>query len=151
MIRQAVRTAATAEGRSWPYCVAENSATNPWDVSDPGFGVMDGQWDIDEVYRLLDASYDVWDPGRDDAGPLRTEMDRPAYFGRPFHQATRFGESHDMVSEQDSGHKRIAARPQFGQGRQLAKALGGAHAPLQRRADALHGAGDRRDKALLVR
>ena len=51
-------------------------------------------------------------------------MNNPAYFGRPFYQATRFGESHDMVSEQDAGHKRIAARPPFGQGRQLAKALG---------------------------
>jgi 1,4-alpha-glucan branching enzyme len=124
MIRWAVRTAATAEGRNWPYCVAENSATNPWDVSNPAWGVMDGQWNIDEVYRILDASYDVWHPGWDDAGPLRTEMNNPAYFGRPIYQATRFGESHDMVSEQDAGHKRIAARPPFRQGRQLAKAFG---------------------------
>jgi 1,4-alpha-glucan branching enzyme len=124
MIHGAVRTAATAQGRRWPYCVAENSATNPWDVSNPAWGVMDGQWDIDEVYRILDASYDVWHPGWDDSGPLRTEMNNPAYFGRPFYQATRFGESHDMVSEQDAGHKRIAARPPSGQGRQLAKALG---------------------------
>ncbi|WP_227254579.1 alpha-amylase family glycosyl hydrolase [Frigoriglobus tundricola] len=35
MIRRAIRTAATAEGRNWPYCVAENSATSPWDVSNP--------------------------------------------------------------------------------------------------------------------
>jgi 1,4-alpha-glucan branching enzyme len=124
MLRSAVRTAANAEGRNWPFCVAENSATNPWDVSNPSFGVMDGQWDIDEVYRIRDASYDVWHPGWDDAGPLRTEMNNPSYSGRPFHQAVRFGESHDMVSEQDSGNKRIAARPPFGQGRQLAKALG---------------------------
>ncbi|MGA2256521.1 MAG: alpha-amylase family glycosyl hydrolase [Thermoguttaceae bacterium] len=124
MIRWAVRTAASAEGRHWPYCVAENSATNPWDISNPVHGVMDGQWHIDEVYRIRDASYDVWHPGWDDAGPLRTEMNNPAYFGRPFYQATRYGESHDMVSEQDAGNKRIAARPPFGQGRQLAKALG---------------------------
>jgi 1,4-alpha-glucan branching enzyme len=124
MIRWAVRTAATAEGRNWPYCVAENSATNPWDVSNPAQGVMDGQWHIDEVYRLLDASYDVWHPGWDDSGPLRNEMNNPAYFGRPFYQATRFGESHDMVSEQNAAQKRIAARPPQGQGRQLAKALG---------------------------
>ncbi|QJW99879.1 hypothetical protein FTUN_7502 [Frigoriglobus tundricola] len=51
-------------------------------------------------------------------------MNNPAYFGRPFYQAARFGESHDMVSEQDPGNKRIAARPPFGEGRQLAKALG---------------------------
>ncbi|HEX4142211.1 MAG TPA: alpha-amylase family glycosyl hydrolase [Pirellulales bacterium] len=124
MIRGALRMAATATGRNWPYCVAENSATSPWDVSNPGFGVMDGQWGIDEAYRIRDASYDSWQPGADDSGSLKQEMDNPAYMGRPFYQATRFGESHDMVSAQDSGNQRIAARPPFGQGRQLAKALG---------------------------
>jgi len=124
MIRSALRTAATAEGRNWPYCVAENSATNPWDISNPGFGVMDGQWGIDEAYRIRDASYDSWHPGWDDSEPLKTEMNNPAYMGRPFFQATRFGESHDMVSAQDPGNQRIAARPPFGQGCQLAKALG---------------------------
>ena len=124
MIRSALRTAAMAEGRNWPYCVAENSATNPWDISNPGFGVMDGQWGIDEAYRIRDASYDSWHPGWDDSEPLRTEMNNPAYMGRPFFQATRFGESHDMVSAQDPANLRIAARPPFGQGCQLAKALG---------------------------
>ena len=124
MIRSALRRAATAEGRDWPYCVAENSATNPWDVSNPTSGVMDGQWGIDEAFRIRDASYDVWHPGWDDSAPLRTEMHNPAYWGRPFFQATRFGESHDMVSAQDKANQRIAARPLFGQGRQLAKALG---------------------------
>ena len=124
MIRSSLRAAATAEGRSWPYCVAENSATNPWDISNPSSGVMDGQWDIDEVYRIRDASYNSWHPGWDDALPLKTEMDRPTYWGRPFYQATRFGESHDMVSGQDSLSIRIAARPPFGQGYQMAKALG---------------------------
>lgn len=124
MIRGTLRTAAAAEGRNWPYCVAENSATNPWDVSNPQYGVMDGQWGIDEVYRIRAASYDVWHDGWDDSGPLRDEMNNPSYFGRPFYQATRFGESHDMVSAQDPGNLRIAARPRFGQGRQLAKALG---------------------------
>jgi 1,4-alpha-glucan branching enzyme len=124
MIRAAVRAAAAAEQQPWPYCVAENSATRPWDISDPGFGVMDGQWGIDEVYRLRDASYDLWHASADDADAVRREMDNPAYWGRPFYQAVRFGESHDMVSEQDSGNKRIAARPPFGCGLQLAKALG---------------------------
>jgi 1,4-alpha-glucan branching enzyme len=124
MIRAALRAAASADGRSWPYCVAENSATSPWDVSNPAWGVMDGQWDIDEVFRIRDASYDVWHAGWDDSIPLKTEMDKPQYWGRPFFQATRFGESHDMVSAQDSGNKRIAARPPFDQGYQLAKALG---------------------------
>jgi 1,4-alpha-glucan branching enzyme len=124
MLRSSIRAAASAEGRPWPYCVAENSATRPWDVSDPGFGVMDGQWSIDEVYRLRDASYDTWHPGSDDAPPVCSEMNNPAYWGRPFFQAVRFGESHDMVSAQDPANLRIAARPPFGDGLQLAKALG---------------------------
>jgi 1,4-alpha-glucan branching enzyme len=124
MIRSSIRAAASAEGRAWPFCVAENSATSPWDISDPGFGVMDGQWGIDEVYRLRDASYDTWHPGSDDAGPLCREMNNPSYWGRPYFQAVRFGESHDMVSAQDPANLRIAARPPFGDGLQLAKALG---------------------------
>lgn len=127
-IRAALRAAASAEGRAWPYCVAENSATKPWDISDPSTGVMDGQWGIDEVYRIRDASYDSGHPGWDDAVPLKAEMDKPEYWGRPFFQAVRFGESHDMVSGQDSSTNpqniRIAARPPYGQGLQMAKALG---------------------------
>ena len=34
-IRDSLRKAANAEGRNWPYCVAENSATQPWDISNP--------------------------------------------------------------------------------------------------------------------
>jgi 1,4-alpha-glucan branching enzyme len=124
MIRSVLRAAASAEGRAWPYCVAENSATSPWDVSNPSWGVMDGQWGIDEVYRIRDASYDSGHPGWDDSGRLKAEMDKPQYWGRPFFQATRFGESHDMVSGQDSLSVRIAARPPFGRGYQIAKALG---------------------------
>jgi len=124
MIRSSLRAAASAEGRGWPYCVAENSATSPWDVSNPSWGVMDGQWGIDEVYQIRAASYDDWHPGWDDSVPLKAEMDKPQYWGRPFFQATRFGESHDMVSGQDPLNVRIAARPPFGQGYQLAKALG---------------------------
>ena len=122
-IRAALRSAANAEGKAWPYCVAENSVS-AWDISNPAWGVMDGQWDIDEVFRLRDASYDSWHDGWDDAGRLANEMNQPQYWGRPFFQATRFGESHDMVSEQDPGNKRIAARPPFGQGFRMAKALG---------------------------
>jgi 1,4-alpha-glucan branching enzyme len=124
MIRSSLRAAASAEGRSWPYCVAENSATSPWDVSNPSWGVMDGQWGIDEVFQIRAASYDSAHPGWDDSVPLKAEMDKPQYWGRPFFQATRFGESHDMVSGQDSLSVRIAARPPFGQGYQMAKALG---------------------------
>jgi 1,4-alpha-glucan branching enzyme len=124
MIRSALRAAATAEGRAWPYCVAENSATSPWDVSNPAWGVMDGQWGIDEGFRIRAASYDSGHPGWDDSGGLKAEMDNPQYWGRPFFQATRFGESHDMVSGQDSLSVRIAARPPYGQGYRMAKAMG---------------------------
>ena len=124
MIRSSLRAAASAEGRAWPYCVAENSATSPWDVSNPSWGVMDGQWGIDEVFQIRAASYDSGHPGWDDSGPLKAEMDNPQYWGRPFFQATRFGESHDMVSGQDPLSIRIASRPPFGQGYQMAKAMG---------------------------
>jgi len=123
LIRSTLRAAANAEGMAWPYCVAENAA-NGWDISNPSWGVMDGQWGIDEVYRIKDVSYDSWHPGLDDSIPLQTEMNNPQYWGRPFFQATRFGESHDMVSAQDPANLRIASRPPFGQGLQMAKALG---------------------------
>lgn len=123
-IRSSIRAAAAAEGRAWPYCVAENWATTPWDISNPSYGVMDGEWEIDEAYRILDASYDTWQSGSDHADALAQEMNNPAYWGRPFYQAVRFGESHDMVSAQNQGNQRIAARPPFGQGMQMAKALG---------------------------
>ncbi len=124
MIRAALRAAASAEGLEWPYLVAENSATNLGGTSNPTTGVLDGQWGIDEVFRIRDASYDTSHFGADDSAPLQTEMNNPNYWGRPFFQATRFGESHDMVSGQDPLSIRIAARPPFGQGLRMAKALG---------------------------
>jgi 1,4-alpha-glucan branching enzyme len=51
-------------------------------------------------------------------------MDNPQSWGRPYFQAVRFGESHDMVSGQDPLNIRVAARPPFGQGYQMAKAMG---------------------------
>lgn len=72
MIRAALHAAASAEGRPWPYCVAENQATNPWDASNPAWGVMDGQWDIDEVWLATMCGID----GSDDSLPLKTEMDK---------------------------------------------------------------------------
>lgn len=125
-IRFALRGAAGVSGRAWPYCVAENYATVQWDISNPSYGVMDAQWGIDESYRIEDASYDAWHNGWDDSGRLTNEMNNPSYWGRPFSQAVRFGESHDIVSLQDQPQKdrRIAARPPPGQGYQLAKAFG---------------------------
>jgi len=122
-IRGALRAAADAEGRKWPYCVAENDGTAQFDVSNPKYGVMDGEWGVDEVYRIKDASYDTRN-NSDNASRVKDGMDAPAYWGRPFHQVMRFGESHDMVSAQGAGNLRIAARPFYGQGLQMAKALG---------------------------
>jgi 1,4-alpha-glucan branching enzyme len=123
-IRDSLRKAANAEGRNWPYLIAENSATQPWDISNPSYGVLDGQWGIDESYRVRDACYDLAHPGWDESQNLAKEMDNPAYWGRPYYQAVRFGESHDMVSALDSANQRIAARPPFGFGYQMAKAMG---------------------------
>jgi hypothetical protein len=77
---------------------------------------MDAQWGIDEDFRVRHAGYRSGHPGGGHSGPLMAEMDKPAYWGRPFFQAARFGESHDMVSGKDSLGSRIAARPPFGQG-----------------------------------
>jgi sugar lactone lactonase YvrE len=55
-IQSALRAAASAEGRAWPYCVAENNGTSPFDVSNPSYGVMDGQWGIDEAYLIRAAT-----------------------------------------------------------------------------------------------
>jgi 1,4-alpha-glucan branching enzyme len=123
-IRDSLRKAASAEGRNWPYIVAENSATQPWDISNPTSGVTDGQWGIDESYRIEDACYDLYHPGSDESQNLMSEMNNPAYSGRPYFQAVRFGESHDMVSAQNASNQRIAARPPFGFGYQMAKAMG---------------------------
>jgi 1,4-alpha-glucan branching enzyme len=122
-MRDAVHTTAAAEGRAWPYCVAENCKKDDFDVANPGGGVMDGQWATSEVYCIRDASYDTAD-GTGREGALRDAMNAPSTWGRPFYEATRFGESHDMVSGQDWREQRIAARPPFGQGLQMAKALG---------------------------
>jgi hypothetical protein len=119
-----VRAAAAAEGRTWPYFVGENDPKF-WDITNPAWGVMDGQWDISEVYDLGHAAYDPWQPSDDHAPAVEADMEVPETWpGRQFAEATRFGESHDTVSGQDPANKRIAARPPFGRGLQMAKAVG---------------------------
>ena len=124
-LRGAVRTAAGAEGRAWPYFIGENDPKY-WDITNPAWSILDGQWDIDEVYRLGDVAYDPWQPADDRAGALKAVMDAPQTWGRPFFEATRFGESHDSVSGQaeHQSNRRIAARPPYGMGFQMAKAVG---------------------------
>ena len=149
-IRDSLRKAANVEARNWPYCVAENSATQPWDISNPSFGVLDGQWGIDESYRIRDACYDLAHPGWDESQNLAAEMNNPAYWGRPYFQAVRFGESHDMVSAQDSLNQRIAARPALRLRLSNGQGHGCSHPALERHPDALHGPGNRRDRSLLL-
>ena len=59
-------------------------------------------------------------------------MNNPAYWGRPYYQAVRFGESHDMVSAQDPQtlNQRIAARPPFGFGYQMGTRRWAVSSPL---------------------
>lgn len=123
IMRDAVRMAANAEGKRWPYCVAENDLEY-WNVSKPGDGVMDGTWHLDEAYRVLDCSYDVWHGDQNHIGDLAREVQIPQSFFRPFMGATRYSESHDFVSGQGDSHQRIAKRPPFGLGFQMAKAFG---------------------------
>jgi 1,4-alpha-glucan branching enzyme len=51
-------------------------------------------------------------------------MNVPQSWLRPFFEATRYGESHDTVSGQNPGEQRIAARPPYRMGLQMAKAVG---------------------------
>ena len=123
IMRDAVRMAAVAEGKRWPYCVAENDLEY-WNVSRPGAGVMDGTWHLDEAYRVLDCTYDVWHGEQNHVGDLAREVQIPQGFFRPFMGAVRYSESHDFVSGQEDSHQRIAMRPPFGLGFQMAKAFG---------------------------
>jgi 1,4-alpha-glucan branching enzyme len=125
-VHQSVRAAADAEGRRWPFCVAENDQdSRQWNLSNPAWAVLDGQWAYDESYRLKDVSYDVWNPASDSVGSLKNWMDQPpAGPGRQYFEATRYAESHDRVSEQDPSDKRVAARPPQGLSFQMAKAIG---------------------------
>jgi 1,4-alpha-glucan branching enzyme len=123
-VRRALRAAADAEGRRWPFLVAENDPKF-WDLSNPSWSVLDGEWHIDEVWSLGHAAYDPWNPADDHAAELKSRMDVPqTWTGRHSFEATRFGESHDAVSGQNPFNRRIAARPPFGQGFRMAKAVG---------------------------
>jgi 1,4-alpha-glucan branching enzyme len=122
-IRAAVRAAAAAAGKRWPYFVGENDPKY-WDMTTPAWGVIDGQWAMDELRAVGDAAYDPWNDGADHAGEVRAKLEVPHAWGRSFAEATRFGESHDSVSGQDAWNKRIAARPPYRQGFQMAKAVG---------------------------
>jgi 1,4-alpha-glucan branching enzyme len=115
MLRTALRRAADATGQRWPYLVGENSPENP-PMTDPATGVLDGQWHFDEMYGLNAAAINK----DDDASGVTGSLDGS---GRPFSRSAIYAESHDTVSGQGST-KRIAATEAWGNGRQMAKAIG---------------------------
>jgi 1,4-alpha-glucan branching enzyme len=115
MLRTAVRRAADAAGKGWPYLVGENSPENP-PMTDPATGVLDGQWHFDEMYALNNAAINIDDHASDVNGALDSS-------GRPFQRSVIYAESHDTVSGQGST-KRIAATEAWGNGMQMAKAIG---------------------------
>lgn len=115
MLRTALRRAANASGKLWPYLVGENSPENP-PMTDPASGVLDGQWHFDEMYPLNNAALNTDDRTSDVRGSLDGA-------GRPFQRSTGYAESHDSVSGQGST-QRIAATEKWGNGRQMAKAIG---------------------------
>lgn len=120
-IHTAIRSASNALGRNWPYCVAENDPKG-WNLMNPAWSVMDGRWNSDEMSALNYAASNPWVNGSDNSGVVQTDMAIPESWIWPFYCATRFAESHDSASDQQFG--RIAARPPYGQGFQMAKAVG---------------------------
>jgi 1,4-alpha-glucan branching enzyme len=115
MLSAALRRAADASERVWPYLVGENAPENP-PMTDPSTGVLDGQWHFDEMYALNNAAINADDYSSD----VRGGLDRA---GRPFQRSVIYGESHDTASGQGPT-KRIAATEKWGNGRQMAKAIG---------------------------
>ena len=115
MLRAALRRAADASGKGWPCLVGENSPENP-PMTDPATGVLDGQWHFDEMYALNTAAINQDDHASDVTGALNGS-------GHPFQRSVIYAESHDTDSGQGST-KRIAATEAWGNGRQMAKAIG---------------------------
>ena len=118
-VHGAVRVAADAEGRHWPFCVAENDQDGrQWNLSNPAWSVLDGQWAYDESYRFRDVSYDAWSPSRRQrrrprrAGWTSLRRDRAASISRP-RVMPRVTTGSASRTPRD---KRVAARPPFGQG-----------------------------------
>jgi 1,4-alpha-glucan branching enzyme len=115
MLRTALRKSANATGKGWPYLVGENDPENP-PMTDPSSGVLDGQWHFSEMYALNNAAQN----GDDHSSDVRGGLDAS---GRPFQRSVVYGESHDSVSGQ-GWTKRIAATEKWGNGRQMAEAVG---------------------------
>lgn len=123
-LRDALRKAADACGRPWPYLCGENEPNN-WPMTQPAGGVQDGQWNFLLSRALGDIAYKAWNPSIDVSGSAKFGLDTDQSWVRPYYESVRYGESHDSASGQDNGNnKRIAARPPYRQGLQMAKAIG---------------------------
>jgi 1,4-alpha-glucan branching enzyme len=122
-LRAAVRKAADVTGRRWPYFDGENDP-NFWDLTNNSFGgVLDGQWAFNESYPLGQAARNQ---GDDQSFSIRDSLGIPISWGRPFSEAVRFAESQDTCGNRGfpGSEVRIVRRPPFGQGFQMAKAIG---------------------------
>lgn len=125
-LRAALRKAADATNRPWPYLCGENEPNN-WPMTQPASGVQDGQWNFLLSRALGDIAYKAANPDIDVSGNVKYGLDTDQTWLRPYFESVRYGESHDSASGQDNGNnKRIAARPPFRQGLQMAKAVGAA-------------------------
>jgi len=119
-LRDALRKSADATGRPWPYCVGEQDP-NDWPMTNnSNGGVLDGQWAFHTHYPLADAAWN----GDDKSEPIIQSLNVPHEWLRPFSEAVRYGESHDSCGHRDDSKRRLARRAPFGQGFQMAKAVG---------------------------
>ncbi len=110
LLRTALRQAAVALGRGWPYLVGENDPENPG-MTDPNTGVLDGEWHFKAMYALTAAAIN----GDDKSSDIRGALDSG---DQPFQREVVYAESHDTAKN------RIAAAEKFGNGRMMAKAIG---------------------------
>jgi 1,4-alpha-glucan branching enzyme len=122
-LRSAVRRAADVTGRLWPFLDGENDPNN-WGMTNASVGgVLDGQWAFNESYPIGDAARN----NDDQSQAICDSLGIPISWGRPFNEAVRFGESQDTCGDQPNPwapQLRIVRRAPFGQGFQMAKAIG---------------------------
>jgi 1,4-alpha-glucan branching enzyme len=119
-LRTAVRKAADATQRRWPYFVGENDPNNWGMTNNANGGVLDGQWHFGFHYLLDGASREDGDAS---AG-IAQQMAEPHNWLRPFSEAVRYAESHDSCGHRDGFKRRVARRAPFGRGFQTSKAVG---------------------------
>jgi 1,4-alpha-glucan branching enzyme len=74
---------------------------------------------------LGSAAFKAWNPEQDLSLEIKNGMDIIQTWVRPYYESVRYAESHDSASGQNDGqNKRIAARPPWRQGLQMAKTVG---------------------------